>query len=151
MIREATQDDIAAIVRMAGEFATVAKFSMGFDADDTASFVQSLIYDVDRTIIVAVDKDSKIVGMIAGALSPWMLNFSSTMATELAWWVDEKSRGTTVGPRLLKEFIKWAKNYGAITISISHMKGVGSEDKMVGMYKRLGFIPREVAHVMEVS
>lgn len=152
-IREAVDTDAADILRMAMAFADSTNY--GKLLKPVPAMLEELIDQVMQmgTILVAEDwsifpvnrkgeHERELVGMIALVAMPHPMN-GETVAEELAWWVEPRSRGGSVGPRLLQAAEQWACKKG-----IHMLKMVAPAHTDVGeFYRRRGYLEVETAWV----
>lgn len=78
------------------------------------------------------------VGMIVGQVVPYFFCPNRRNAVDHIVYVSPNYRGTSAAHRLLKEFEKWAKDKGAIEMSIGTSTGVHPE-KTHDFYVKMGY------------
>ena len=151
MIREATIDDISALVRMGEGFhaEALADKGLGFKVPD---FIQHCVMLMElplTALFVAEGEDGALVGSIAGMLSAWILSFDQVMITEQWWWVDKDKRGGKIALELEEALLNWGKERGATKIS---MIAIASErEKSVRRYyERKGHKYLETHFIKEI-
>lgn len=84
-------------------------------------------------------------GVFLGMVDQHPLNPDLLIAQELMWWVTKEKRGSPLGYRLLKEFEKEAKIFGASVISIGLM-----EKTPVKHISKLGYTRSETSFVKDI-
>jgi hypothetical protein len=111
MIRRANIQDYDAIMEMMINFANSSPYSPLQNPEYNDIYVRRLLDNFQRSgIILLAEKDNKPVGMlIASIQSDAWLPHIKTMK-EIAWWVEPEYRMTTLGYRLLKEYVEIGKN-----------------------------------------
>ena len=107
MIREATQDDIPALVELARRHYARDPFAVEFDADGTAAWGR-LALDLETMAFFVSDG-----GAFIGALAPVPWDKNRVAAQEL-WWCAEDGSGA----KLLAAFEQWARARGATEMQI---------------------------------
>lgn len=140
MIRRATRDDRPALLRMGRSFAAIGT-AIPFDDDSYMATVMHLIAGEDAILLV-LERDGQVVGMIGGLCYPCWYNHGHITAQELFWWVDEGYRGSGGSVRLLEAFEEWAISQGASEIVMgarSHM----SAERLGRFYARRGYVELE--------
>lgn len=148
MIRQATPDDIPALVRIGKHFADYSPFGVEYSPDGTSAFLHSII--TQYGVVFVSEYAGEIVGLIVGMLAPIWYSPRNIMATEVAWWVVPEHRGGSHAVKLAKEFEKWGITMGASHICFSDLciKGEYPAGSMLG---RMGYTPTERSHVKGVS
>jgi GNAT superfamily N-acetyltransferase len=132
MIRDATIEDLDAIVAMGEDFLKGSLFGHHIPTRPTAlrAFAERLVTMEDATILLALEGDLP-VGMLA--LVVWVNPmFDERVATEFAWWVHPDRRG--IGVRLLKRGTQWGKDHGATALQMG-----APNDKVARFYEACGF------------
>lgn len=132
--RQATDEDVPALVYMLREFVTSTKYRkfVGDSIDALQVFLQGLMTNEAAGVFVA-ERDGKVIGMIA------LLRYIHPMsgekvAGELFWWLDPAHRGA--GGWLLRRAESWARGWGAKSLQMI----APSDSPHVGeMYRRLGY------------
>lgn len=131
MIRFATQDDKAEIMRIGSQYA--AETILGSLTVEQMTGLISLC--LGSGIVLLAERDNKIVGIIAGRFveeCPAMGKFFE----EILWYVQPDSRG--LGIMLFKRLLKLCEENGCQGVSMwaycnEHLEGVDR------LYKRAGF------------
>lgn len=138
-IREATPDDIPAVVEMGFSLHQSSNFSnLEFDADIAATHVRRLIDDDDCCLLIAVDSQ-RTIGLISGEIGQAMFGPES-IATEDLFYVEPDMRGSKrgVSARLLRSFCFWAADKGAARITVSNAAGT-DDSKFQWLLRTYGF------------
>ena len=135
MIRPAKYTDIENISAIGEMFYNEAKFSskgLNIDLDSFKALLFQLINN-SESIVLVCEIDGKIVGTIAGAIAPWILDTKQKILQELWWFVDPNYRG--FGHKLLEAFEIEAKNLGVSFILMITLDS-NYENKLIKYYKR---------------
>jgi len=137
VIRKATHDDMAEILRLGAEFLAECPYSwVPLDAEAFAAFAGGMI---EKGVIFLSDD-----GMIGGVISPFYFNPAVTMAAELFWFA--RSEG-----RQLREALEaWGRENGASALTCSGLTGE-REPAIRKIYARAGYLPAEVAFVKRLD
>ena len=103
-IRQATKQDLAAIVDMGAKFHAASPIHQAIPFD-TTSFYRFCDVSLDNPDIGfwVVDQEGVLVGMTAAIVYPAYFNAHRHIAQELFWWVDEAARGAGAGKALIEE------------------------------------------------
>lgn len=146
MIRNATEADVAELVRMGREFVGASPFgALGLSDESRERVIRGLLGQFARVI----DLEGEIVGALLGGLGPAWGDEQRMIATEMAWWVAPQFRGSVAAVRLLHQFRDWAKAQGAVGVSLSELvlDGVGS---LGALPERLGYRLAERSYFLEI-
>lgn len=145
MIRRAEIKDIDDLAEMGKRFFAYSAFADIIPLDEE-ELIKGICRVFDSGIIFVAVKEDKLVGAICGVVAqPWFAH-NVKMATELAWWMDDEYRGTTLAIGLLRAFESWAHENGAQAISMSDLKVDGTYPAGP-LFERLGYEIAERAHV----
>lgn len=137
-IREATQDDIEAIINM-GEamHAESPRFApYPFSRGKAERLARSLICDADGILLVA-ERDDELIGMMAGLVTEHFFS-SAACATDFVLYVQPGLRGGSAAPRLIQTFEEAAKARGAADVAPGISTGV-APDQTRALYEKLGY------------
>lgn len=148
-IRRATVDDADALTRMAMEFIAYTPHGELIDIDCNA-LRRSVVSMIDSKVVACfvAELDGELVAMLVGAMMPLWFAPGIPMATELAWWVDVRARGTTMSVRLVREYERWARENGARFITMSSLE-LDNGPNVGSMLARMGYSPAETTHIKE--
>jgi len=137
IIRPATEDDAAAILELAKLMHMESRFSkFNYDEEKVKALITNLIKN-DYGILLVAEGD-KLLGGIMGVVAEHYFGYDKS-ASDLALFVPPENRNSRIAMRLIKEYIKQAKEKGAVDILISNTTGYKPET--VGkLYKAMGFI-----------
>lgn len=134
MIREATHDDIPALLDMGMRFHAGSVYAglLVPDREVTAGTLRMLIQS-ETGVVFVMDYMGTLTGAVLGALCPhWVTG--ETIAVELSWWVDEAHRGS--GLTLLSRFEDWARERGASKVTVVEPAG---NPGVAMVYQRRGY------------
>ena len=137
-IRPATDDDLDALVALGHRFFAFSRFAdfVKFDASAARASLSRL--KESGLVLVAEAADGQIAGGIAGLLAPVWFNPSACMAAELGWWVDAAYRGSSAGVKLAKAFEQWAREHGAVAVSMSDLV-ISGATPAGQLFEKLGY------------
>ena len=130
MIREATKDDLPALLEMGRKFHAMSGHPMGFDEAAVSAFMISLI-DNEAGCLLMTDK-----GVIGGVLAPAWCDPLWPMAIELFWWAEGG------GLKLMSEFEKWAESRGANEV---RMTSLAAHQRAADLLQLKGYSPSEIS------
>ena len=146
-LKLATLEDVNDVVRMAKLFARNSPHkTMKFADEKFKKFVEGVVTgDLSRSIIILAHKEGVPIGMVvAVAMEPVWSN--DKVATELAWYVKPKHRGSKQSLRLFRAYEDWALRVGCTHIQNAHLEG--SEYRDTGrFYERKGYTKVESSYV----
>lgn len=142
MIREATLEDVPALVEMGRYFADRAQIKelgdIGFCEQSVGTMIETLIKGNDTVVFV----DTLMRGCIGGGVYPFWMNTAHLASNGLFWWVTEEARASTVGRKLWTALEKWSKTKGCTLFQMTCLEGY-EPNRIEEMYKRRGYVPLE--------
>lgn len=139
MIREATLDDVPALVEIGREFYDLTKIGdIEFCEDSVGTMIQTLITGELSTVFV----NEELTATIGGMLYPFWVNTAYLAGNELFWWVSEQGRGGSAGRELWTTLEKWAKTEGCTLFQMMCLEGF-EPSRISKMYQRRGYVPLE--------
>lgn len=115
------------------------------DREEALAIVERLI--AQGVFMLAV-RGSRIIGFIAGTLTPHLFNPKIHVLCELLWWVTPDARGSRAGALLFNEFLEVGKREGVDWIVMTLEAGSPISDE--SLTKR-GFKPMERSFLLEVE
>lgn len=132
MIRDATKDDVAAMVALLLEFHGALAPGFAPDEEHLGKTVFGLVWSFNG--FARVIDDGRLVGLLIGqaAQSPWG---RFRVATELAWWVTPDARPCREAVALIRQFEAWARGQGCRYCALSS----GGDANVERLYARLGY------------
>ena len=107
MIRRATIQDYDAIMAMMINFANSSPYAPLKNPQYHDMYVRKLLDHIQKNGIILLGiKNDEPVGMLIAVIQQdsWLPHVKTMK--EIAWWVEPEHRMTTLGYRLLKEYIK---------------------------------------------
>jgi len=146
-IRKALPSDTPDLSRMALAMHAASPLNSVIQLD-VASFLEK-VRDLSASeygIVIVVEKDGVLCGMIAGEPDDLWLNREHKFAQEVFWWVDQGYRGI-IWLTLLKALVTWVVEGGCKTLSLRSSLYNHRTDKLDRIYKKLGFIPIDVFYM----
>lgn len=146
MIRRATLEDIPNLEPLAREFYEQSRFLGVFMQDLFSQLWTGLLESGTGVIYLLMDDAGEITGTLGGVVYPEPYS-GALVATEFFWFVQAGARGG--GLRLLRSFEEWARARGCAQLRMGHLVDVMPE-KLDRVYRRLGFVPIEVAYAKEL-
>jgi GNAT superfamily N-acetyltransferase len=145
-IRLAERRDIPAIVGMGLRFLreTVYAGTITENPDQMGRLAGQLIDgDLDGVLYVAAEGDGKPIGMVGALRFDHPLSGESTVS-ELFWWCNPERRGST-GVRLLHALTQWAKDRGAVGLTM-----IAPTTDVEQIYERRGFQRLETSYLQRL-
>lgn len=110
MIRHADLKDFDRVMDLMVNFANHAPVDSYHDPEYNYRGVQHFLAQVKNTgCIIVGEADGEIQGMLIAQImtDPWLPHIRTMK--EMAWWVEPEYRNTTLGYRLLMEYVKFGK------------------------------------------
>lgn len=137
VIRQATFDDIEAVVELGRNFIAGSQYSALIQPDGDAMF-QTVRMLVDHHVVLVLEvPDGPIVGILGIATYPHLVT-GQCCAVECFWWVEPAFRGR--GIAMLRAAEEWARSRGATFIQ---MVQPHSEERLGRVYEHLGYVVTE--------
>lgn len=144
-IRKATEGDKLDFAFLAKKFLKESKYPFKLNLDKLLeSYSQAIVHE--DFVILLLEKDSEIVGMLVGGISTPLFS-DQRVATELAWYVDPDHRNSKDSVKLLKEYEEWALESGCSFVS---MVDIDTLNDLSDLYERKGYTLTEKTYVKEI-
>lgn len=86
---------------------------------------------------VAAEDDGRLIGFFYSIRSPYFFS-DEYVATDLFLYVEPDKRGSSVGVRFIKEYVKWAEDLGTAFIALGVTTEINT-DRTAQLFERLGF------------
>lgn len=124
MIRPANHADIPGLVEMGAVMHAESRYSrMTYDPAKVAVVLGMIL---ERGAVFVAERDGEIIGGFAGVVEEHWFS-SDKVATDLALFVQPGKRGSLAAVQLLKAFLVWASEKGAVMTDILINTGVRTE------------------------
>lgn len=155
-VREATMDDVDALVAMAQRFYPESPYPHIYGdmpKEQAAGLVivamQGLAsHGVAPGIMLVAEEDGELTGMVCMFLDAATFT-PNVIAGEIVWWVEPEHRGGATAVRLLKAAEDTAKARGA---NVIRMAALSTSPEQAGkLYERMGYAPTEVYYTKRVG
>ena len=135
-VRNATLDDVPAIVEMSRKFYATTTYS-GW-ADFNANTVHALASGLaEHHVMLVADDGEKLIGMVGLFVAPFMFNGAVTAAYEVVWWVEPDEQGQGAGKALLAAIEPACRAKGCKAIQMVHLST--SPPQAAAIYERVGY------------
>lgn len=146
VIRDATMDDIPALVAMGQRFRASSSYAdvIADNPAQMAKTAETLIAGESGAVWVAEDAGGALVGMLGFVLAP--NHISGELTAGEVFWFNEGRSG--YGGRLLVKAIRWAQAQGATKLQ---MIAPADRQDVAEMYTKLGMRAVETTWQMSVS
>lgn len=145
MIREATLEDVPAIIEMGQRFFDASGYDgmTSYDPVSASTTYINLIQSPDGILLVH-DGENGPDGMTGALLFPFFFNNSHKHGQEVFWWVNPESRGS--GVQLFRALENIARERGAKSLAMATVASLESE--AVGrIYERFGYSLSDLTYV----
>lgn len=148
-LKLAEEKDREDFIRMCKNFFEVSPFSkMTFSRKRLDGVFDVHLTNKLNAIVILLTDEGKNVGMVVGHCdSP--LFAEETIASELAWWVDEDYRNSKKASELVFAYEDWALRVGAWASNMAYIEGV-SPNSVQKFYERLGYSKTETSYLKEL-
>ncbi len=135
MIRRATKDDNPAILALGRAMHAESRYArFDYDEEKYRRLVEHLI---DNGIAIVSAANGQVSGVFLGVVSAHFFG-NDLQSTDFIQYVTPEFRGGMTGVRLIREYIRIAKEIGVKDICIGNSSGISTE-RTGELYKRLGF------------
>ncbi len=149
MIRRATIQDYDDIMAMMINFANSSPYVPFFDPQYNDKTVRLFLDSLLKSgVILLAERENKCVGMLLGQIQqdPWLPHVKTMK--EIAWWVEPEHRETTIGYRLLTEYVKCGKKLQQAGI-INGFTLTSMEISPIGNLEKRGWTKIETNYLYE--
>lgn len=147
MIRTATEEDIPRLCELAIEMHAESRFSKLSIDDGKVAHLFNYLINSDDGILIVAEEDGEIIGGFAGYVVEYYFSHDK-LASDFALFVSASHRGGMAAVRLIKEYIRKAKELGAVVVQAGITTGVNVE-ATTKLYQRLGFVNNGVLFELE--
>lgn len=145
-LRRATLEDLAVVLEIgdaltmedAGKHAEA--FNLDWIAQEGEAAYTRMLGD-ERHVVTLAEVDGRAVGYLSGAVrdpSTWR---TARMAEIFALYVIPEYRSQGIGERLVRSFLRWARDQGAERIVVA---AFAANEAALRFYRRVGFASFEV-------
>lgn len=136
-IRRIEEADLPGLVEMGRRMhAESAYREFEFDTAKVRFMLRQIISNGDL-LGLAAEREGELIGAFLGGMHP-MTWCNGSAAGDLILYVDRPWRGSSAASRLVKEYVKWAKDRGADMITIANSTEIDAE-RVGRFYERAGF------------
>lgn len=139
-VRDAILSDAMDIAELLSEFHTESRYGQSeveFCKDTMLRTVNGFLRNVPKTFCKVVVNGSKLTGLLLADYAP--IPFAKGLFSRVAFfYIAPAHRGGMSAFRMLKQYVQWAKDLGALEIHGGTSSGV-SPRRTVGLYEKLGF------------
>lgn len=137
-IRDATETDIPALLELSQAMHSESRYrKFNYDPEKVIALMRNLMSG-DFGILIVAENSGRIIGGLMAMVIEHFFGHDKSSA-DFALFVIPSSRGSVAAILLIKEYIRQAKEKGAVDIGIANTTGYESE--IVGkFYEKMGFI-----------
>jgi GNAT superfamily N-acetyltransferase len=148
-LKLAEEKDREDFIRMCKNFFEVSPFSkMTFSRTQLDGVFDVALNNRLNAIVILLVEGEDNVGMVVGHCSS-PLFAEESIASELAWWVDEEYRNSKKASELVFAYEDWAVRIGAWASNMAFIEGV-SPPSVQKFYERLGYSKTETSYLKEL-
>jgi len=113
------------------------KLGFPFSAESARKFMEYFTGSLPGGVAIVAVQDGRMVGFLAGLITPWLLDHNRLAFEEIAWFVSKPDRAGTVGIKLYAAAERAAREAGVVGM---YMGSLASGDAAVDkFYDRKGF------------
>jgi GNAT superfamily N-acetyltransferase len=145
MIRLATASDKLRLVDLLNQFYEESGYEFVTGISKFERNYEEYIKHPEAVFLVS-EQEGRVVGFIFGAVATSIFS-DDLVATELAWFMEKRSRGSSDSLRLVKAYEYWAKSVGAKFCSLACLNNIRDLSKV---YEKLGYVPSEKVYVRKL-
>lgn len=147
-IRQAKIEDSNSIKKLILEFyeESLKEYKLSFEDNTLDELIKTF---TEQYIILVVEKENKIIGIIAGIVTNSLFDKYQKLGQEIIWYITKEERKGTTAIRLLEKFEEECKRRGANIIVMIHMANLNA-DVLDKLYKMRGFKLAESHYFKEV-
>ena len=138
----ATIDDLPEILSMSMKFMESTGYTKYSDEQTISNLIEAIVTGRQDTMIILLKPG---VGFLAGQASPFVFGQGS-IASEIAWWINEDQRKTGAGSELVEAFEYWAENVAHCNL----ISLTGLDDNIGKFYEKKGYKLYERAYMKEL-
>lgn len=122
---------------MGQEFASTSTYREHMQTDPARleAVARGILANPEAAMWVCV-RDGALIGMLAMLMVTHPMS-GDRIASEIVWWMNPSARGA--GVRLLRTAERWAKDGGAVAVSM-----IAPTDRVGQFYAAIGYAPVEV-------
>jgi len=147
--REATQEDIPAIVALGAQFHASADYGFAYTPAKIERVLKHMISSQNDLVLVSDGTGGTVTGVLLGTCYENLWG-TDLIASELAWWFDPSSRGGRAAIHLVQDFEKWAVAKGCRLISLSMLENLKG-GAVSRLYSRMGYKQREATFLKTLA
>lgn len=145
IIRPLEAQDLTRLAELGSEFYAEAGMPGSFiPAVFTAAWEGFFAADIG--VIFAIEEKKEFLGALGAVITPDP-NDGLQIATEFFWFVTKKARGN--GLKLLNAFEDWAKERGAVRMTMVHLSNL-APDTLKNLYLRRGYREIETHYIKTI-
>lgn len=122
-----------------------AYHSIPYSVDKTRTLGAYLLADEEEETYFArlVEQDDRVIGMFIGSISEYYFS-KGKIASDMLLYMHPDYRKGTAPVRMVKAFMKWAKDHNALEVCMGVTAGINNE----AVYKLYGLLGMEhVGHI----
>lgn len=146
-VRAATEADFPALVILGRHFYEQTAYQrVPYSEAGAAEWYRLML---GCGLLFVAECDGKIIGVIGGLSSPFLINPEHGVGTELLWWVEPEHRKSGAGDLLMDAIENAARELGLTFWSMMTLAAVNPE-AAARIYERRGYKLAELTYVKEL-
>ena len=149
IIRKAEDQDIDAILELIIQFYKESLKEYGLKIS-IATIKNNIKVFIDNHIIIIAEKNTDIIGVIAGIVVPSIFDDSQIIAQEIMWYINKDFREGSSGLRLLKSFEDICRFLGVNKIYSGHTNNL-NPDRLNKFLVRQGYTSMETHYIKNIG
>ena len=147
MLRQATVDDIPAIIALARP--TFEAFVPFGGSEEMVSHTLAGLAQFGGYVRVS-EVDGQIGGFLAGLVATFKPWAADKCAVEVLFYVAPEHRKGRLAVTMLKDFIEWGRQKDCRLVAVTANAMAGG-DRVGKLYERMGFAPVETAYLRRID
>lgn|SRR3990167_1710097 len=138
-IRPMTEHDIQAILTMGQAMHQESAYrDMVFSEEKCKKLITHLIASPLAFVVVAVDGDGKLCGIMAAHISQHYFS-DDYLIEDYLLYVRPENRGGTIAIRLVSQFVQWAEKQKGVKMIMCGISTEIDTEKGIKLYQHFGF------------
>jgi len=146
-IRKAENNDLQQLIKLLYEFykESIHKYKIKISAETAVKTAKNFIKNY---VVLVLEDGEKIVGVMAGIVSPSIFDETQLFAQEAIWYINKQHRKGSGAFKLLKKFESVCKDLGADIIIMGGMGNLNLE-VLNRFYLKNNYILMETHYIKE--
>lgn len=137
-VRLLTASDIPQIIHLGGEMHRESNFScLDYEPMKVVEKCHLVLHNPLSYFCMVAEYDGRIIGILGAVIGEYEFGHD-LISDDIIVYVAPEHRGSTAFLRLIRGYVVWAREHGAVMVFLSQSTGY-KVDQIADMYDRLGF------------